>query len=154
MMINKIQDYIDIAGDNMKNKELLIFVIGLSSLTLLSIIYTMLNPKLGGRDTVLLLGDGTYQIFKSIDIDRNEIYNLTNVVAKENVINVVIKYKNVPEASTIYLIGKEQPDDIEYKYVVLNYNAKSYNVVSELSELNNDERIIFEDLDQFKLPSQ
>lgn len=58
----------------------------------MSIYLFFTDSRLGGKDTVVSFGDGTYQVLKAFDGNRI-IYNFCNVITDEVVINYIYEYK-------------------------------------------------------------
>lgn len=112
------------------------------------IIWGASNPKSPGRDTVELLGDGTFQIVKTTDLVTNT-YSLVNNVENEMIVELICKYQILKRNKSIYLIGKDQSADTEYQYTILNYKTGQIQKYLTLEDMDSNDQEIFENEKDF-----
>ena len=121
-------------------------------------VYVMLiqDPKMGGRDTVLSFGDGTYQVFSVVDPDSQDddwqnMYCLENVIEQEILIRGISSYKIIKKENKVYFMGHQREHDVEYEYFILNYKTGSFKRADRLSEFNEKDQKVFSNKKEFKV---
>lgn len=133
-----------------KNIFLIIFCI-LVLLFIVELIVELNDPRSSGRDTVLRLGDGTYQVNESTVMYDEKLYQNYTLYEMGDILLVhIYKYMIDEESGIAYFIGKEEFNyDDDYTYLILDYKNEKYKTMKCYDEITDEFKIFIDNYDDF-----
>lgn len=91
------------------------------------------------------IGNCEYQI----ESTSNDSFALVNSYSNEKILENIYKYKENKKLDKIYLIRKNNANDIKKIYTIFDYKNSEYENYQGLYILNNDDKKVFEYEDDF-----
>jgi hypothetical protein len=128
-------------GGSMKNILIIsVIIVALIALFFIELDRELNDPKTSGRDTVLSLGDGTFQIMHD---EIGDSFNLFNVINGNEVASKIVQYKVEKRQTKIYIILKDESGDAKLQYAVLNYKTGVYFQYYDINQFSEEDAHIF-----------
>ena len=140
---------------NKNDKYIIICFVIIILFCIIQFIIEINNPKISGRDTILSLGDGTYQVVVSQHLDDDySHYSLVEISSTnypKHILYEILKYKIDNKNKLAYFIGLLNPNkDDDFIYLIVDYKNYKYKQISCNEKITTEYQLFVEDIVSFK----
>lgn len=134
-------------------KKIIISLLGLGFVIFLTIFLLYLVSNKSNTNSYGLGKAGTFEN-KRYEIHINhygfdKCFDLHDVETDKVILHYILRYKDDSKNSILYAVGKDNPNDKLYKYIVLNYKKGEFKEYNSIKQMRADDRDIFNKQEKF-----